>query len=90
MIDYEEVHEIPLVERNFKVTEQTKEIAEILKGMEPGKLLRFPVSGNQPLKDARNESSKIKSRAISATKMVGYGRFKVVTRGFDVYIKRLD
>lgn len=89
MVEFTKEETIPPIEGTFKPSEETLEVAAILDSLDIGEVIRFPVSGNQPVRDRINESNKVKCRAQSAAKRA-QGRYKIAIRHGDVWVERLD
>lgn len=88
-MEFEQVDEIPPREHTFTMSEETEQLIGILNGLEPGQIIRLPVTELNGREEANRESKKLQHRLQTATKHAE-GYFKVSRRRFDIYVKRAE
>lgn len=74
----------------FKLSKETYEYIDLLKGMEPGEIFKFPTDDAQTIKQQVDTLRLIKDRLVSAAKRTeNDGQYKICSRSRVVFVKRI-
>ena len=90
MLRYEKVDKIPIAEKGFKPGPETLELAEQIRGLEPGEVLRIITPDDLDEPDKKRYGQKIANQAKTAVRHVKEGYFRVYYRRNNIFVQRTE
>lgn len=87
-IKYRIVDTVPPRKYHFELGDRTKEVIAILRGIQPGQTVQFPVDPNLPERERLLKTVAIGSRVKTALKHISTGYYRTKRSNYNYYVTR--